>query len=75
MAAPEDFGTETCGGQSQTYCCHCYQNGSFGDDLTLEEMIEICAPYVVEAGEASDLEGARAMLQSALPQLKRWASA
>jgi len=73
MAEPEEFGTEACGGVSQEYCCYCYQQGKFEDaNMTLEEMIEACAPFLIESGEAKDADTARAMLKEFLPELKRW---
>ena len=76
MSKPEEFGTEAKGGASQEYCCYCYQNGTFEEEnMTLEEMIESSAPYAVEAGEAKDLDEARALLKEYLPTLKRWKKA
>ena len=74
MSKPEESGTEANGSASQDYCCYCYQNGKFEDEnMTLDEMIEACAPYLVEAGDAKSLDEARAMLKEYLPTLKRWA--
>ena len=74
MSNPEDFGTEANGGQNQEYCSYCYKNGAFEEaNMTLEEMIDFCAPYIVEAGEAKSLDEARAALNEYLPTLKRWA--
>ena len=73
MTRSEEFGTEKDGSKSADYCCYCYQNGEFENkDMTLEEMIEVCAPFLIEAGQASDAESARAMLNEFLPKLKRW---
>jgi len=73
MTAPEEFGTEKDGTASQDYCCYCYQQGKFDDEnMTLEEMIEACAPFLVEAGQATDVDAAREMLGEFLPNLKRW---
>jgi len=76
MSKPEDFGTEANGGVNEVYCAYCYQNGKFeGEIETVEQMIEACAPFLVEAGEAKSLEEANTMLQEFLPGLKRWAKA
>jgi len=76
MSKPEEFGTEAGGGVNQEYCAYCYQNGKFEDEnMTMEQMIEACAPFLVEAGEAKSPEEANAMLQEFLPGLKRWAKA
>ena len=76
LNAPEEFGTEKDGSKNQAYCSYCYQNGKFEDEnMTLEQMIETCVPFVVEAGDAKSPEEAQALLQEYMPQLKRWAKA
>ena len=72
LEKPEDFGTEATG-PSKDYCSHCYQNGAFTDNSTMEEMIEICIPFCREHFESD--EAARKELQTQFPTLKRWASA
>ena len=67
------FGTNADGSTNEDYCCYCYPEGAFGNpNETLEEMIESCAPFLVEDGEAKDVETAKAMLSEFLPTLKRW---
>jgi len=75
MKEPELFGTEADGTPSGTYCSYCYTNGKFEgtEAMTMEEMIDMCAPYLVEAGEAKDLNEAKATLNDYMPTLKRWA--
>ena len=76
FSSPEDFGTEAGGGKSQEYCSYCYQNGKFEDEnMSLEQMIDLCVPFVVEAGEAKSPEEAKRLLQEHMPHLKRWAKA
>nr|WP_093470970.1 zinc ribbon domain-containing protein [Paenibacillus popilliae] len=41
-------------------------------DMTMEEMIEVCVPFVVKNG--MEEQAARSMLRSYLPTLKRWAA-
>ena len=66
-------GTNADGSMSDTYCCYCYQNGAFEDpNATLEETVEVCIPYAIEAGEARTPEDARVLLREHLSQLKRW---
>ena len=56
---------------NQEYCKYCYSDGQFTNpDITMEEMIEICVPYMVENGIPED--EARKMMQEFLPNLKRW---
>jgi len=70
-----DFGKNADGSKNEDYCCYCYPEGAFNNpNETLEEMIESCAPFLVEAGEAKDNEAAKAMLSEFLPTLKRWKS-
>lgn len=54
------------------YCKMCYVDGSFTADLSLEEMIEICVPHVVDASRNMSEDEVRSMLQEFLPTLKRW---
>ena len=77
LTKPEDFGTEADGSKSSDYCCPCYENGSLygGDGMKMEEMIELCAPYAVQAGKYKDADEARTAMREFFPKLKRWASA
>ncbi|MDA7027841.1 zinc ribbon domain-containing protein [Bacillus sp. CLL-7-23] len=70
----ELFGTEADGSKNHEYCLYCYEKGAFKQpEATLEDMINLCVPYVKEAGK-SETE-ARTLLESTLPHLKRWNSA
>ena len=75
LTKPEDFGTEADGSKSSDYCCPCYENGSLygGEDMKMEEMIEICVPYAVKTGKYKDTEAAQAAMMAFFPKLKRWA--
>lgn len=68
----EFYGLETNGQKSEDYCKYCYENGSFKYDCTIDEMIEICTPHVVEGNEGMSKEQAYNMLKQFLPSLKRW---
>jgi len=70
LTKPEDFGKETDGSVNHDYCCHCYEGGSLGGDMTMEEMIEICIPFCRDHYESD--EAARAHMMSFFPKLKRW---
>ena len=67
----ESFATNADGSRNEDYCIHCYKDGAFTSDTTMEEMIEICVPFMKDhvGGE----EQARAMMTQMFPQLKRWA--
>ena len=72
MPMTEDFyGTNQDGSKNSEYCKYCYVNGAFHNpDETLEGMINVCVPYMVEQGMPE--KDARAQLNELLPQLKRW---
>lgn len=71
MTENKDFGTEKDGGASADYCCHCYQNGGFTWQATLEEAVEGNIQFWKEDGDKSDDE-ARARIMGVFPTLKRW---
>ena len=77
LAKPADFGTEADGSKSRDYCCACYENGLLygGKDMQMEDMIEICVPYAVQAGKYKDADEALTAMRDFFPTLKRWASA
>jgi len=65
------FGTNQDGTKNDDYCVYCFKDGKFTGNESLEEMIEICVPHMIEQGfEESQ---AREMLNNVLPNLKRWA--
>lgn len=70
----EMYGNQADGSKSEDYCSYCFQNGAFTSDMTMEEMIEICIPHVVEANPSMTKEKAKDMLGNFLPTLKRWSS-
>ena len=68
----ELYGTHADGGKSEDYCKYCYENGAFTFDGSLEEMIEICIPPMVQSNKGMTEEQARQMMRQFLPMLKRW---
>jgi len=72
MPMTEDFyGTNKDGSKNTEYCKYCHTDGAFHNpDETLEGMINVCVPYMVEQGMPE--KDARAQLNELLPQLKRW---
>lgn len=67
----EVLATEANGEKNPDYCIYCYENGAFKQpDLTMDEMIQVCVPFMVEEGMAQD-EATR-ILKEQLPTLKRW---
>ncbi|MEK4324759.1 zinc ribbon domain-containing protein [Paenibacillus sp. FSL R7-0297] len=66
-------GSDKEGNKTEEYCIYCYENGEFKQpDITLQEMTDLCAGYLVEEG--MDEAAARQMLGDSLPQLKRWST-
>ncbi len=63
---------EADGTLSQDWCKWCADNGEFSDNATMEEMIERCAPFMVESGSFATVDEAVSLLSIVLPQLKRW---
>lgn len=63
-------GTEADGSYSDEFCTYCYQKGSFVQELSMNEMIEVCVPHMVQAGMPE--KEARDLLASTLPNLSRW---
>ena len=59
------FGTEKGGTVNKDYCVYCYKDGSFTSECTMEEMIEICIPFMEEQGMKK--EEARGLLEKELP--------
>lgn len=76
MAKPEEFGTNADGMPSDDYCCYCFKNGAFAQELTMDEMIEHNLEYLDEFNKDSDVQftkdEARAHMKEYFPQLKRW---
>ena len=69
-------GTLADGGKCDDYCCYCYKNGAFTQDLSMDEMIENNLKYIDEwnknSGQNLTVDEARAQLKIFMPSLKRW---
>ncbi len=63
-------GTESDGELTEEYCTYCYQQGSFVQDVSMEEMIEACVPHMIASGMGE--AQARCLLEKTLPTLARW---
>jgi len=66
------LGTEADGSPSADYCSYCYKDGKFAGEMTMEEMIDFCAPMMVQANSGMTEEQARAQMHQFFPMLKRW---
>ncbi len=76
MKSSQDYGANGDGTLNQEYCTHCYQNGAFTRDVTMEEMLENNLQYLShwneETGNNYTVEEARPLLREFLSSLKRW---
>lgn len=62
-------GTNADGSKSAEYCSHCYQNGTWMLDMTVDQMQERVGGLLKKMGAPDDvLKDARATI----PGLKRW---
>lgn len=79
MLAAEHLGTEADGSVNADYCIYCYKEGVFSHTGTMEELIELCAPFHDQIkhddGSGYTREEAVALMRELFPQLKRWKKA
>ena len=68
----ENKGTEADGTPSPHYCKHCYQSGAFTGRMTMEEMIDFCAPMMAEHNPPLTPEQAKEQMRRFFPLLLRW---
>lgn len=66
------YGTEVDGSKSTDYCSYCYDKGAFTFNGTMEGMIEICIPHMVEGNQGMSPEQAKQMMEKFFPLLRRW---
>lgn len=76
LRAPDDLGTNADGGVNSEYCTHCFQEGAYTNDRSLDEMVEANLRFLGEFNQENGLsyseEEARSVLKSHLATLKRW---
>ena len=72
MTEDKQFGFNADGSKNSDYCCYCFAEGHFAKEETMEEMIESCIPFVLEAGVYPGKEAAQAAMNVFFPTLKRW---
>lgn len=72
MEEAELYGTNLDGSRNEDYCKYCFDKGEFTFKGTMEEMIEICVPHVLEANNDMTEEAERNMMSEFFPTLKRW---
>ena len=68
------LGTNADGTKNPEYCSYCWKDGAFAaPEMTMDEMIEICIPYMVANPKMGFTEeSARKLMYEMLPHLKRW---
>ena len=72
LASHEAYGTLGSGEKSGDYCAHCYQDGAFTWDCTMDEMIEFCLRFELQRTPSLDKAAARARMRQQFLTLKRW---
>ena len=65
-------GTEADGSPSADYCSYCYKDGKFAGEMTMDEMIDFCAPMMAQANPGMSEDQAKAQMHQFFPMLKRW---
>ena len=65
-------GTEADGSPSADYCSYCYKDGKFAGEMTMEQMIDFCAPMMAQANPGMTQDQAKAQMHQFFPMLKRW---
>lgn len=72
LTSAEMYSTNADGSKNEDYCSYCYQSGKFTSEMSMDEMIEFCVPYVLQDAPGMSADAARSMLRETYPQLKRW---
>jgi len=65
-------GSEADGSVNPHYCKYCYDKGRFTGDMTMEEMIDFCAPAMAQSTPGMTQEAAKEQMRQYFPQLLRW---
>lgn len=68
----ELLGTEKDGSKNQDYCIYCYKDGVFTQDYSMEDMIELCADFVMKEDKNANREEEIRKMKEYFPKLKRW---
>lgn len=72
MEGKEDlYGLNADGSLSEDYCKHCFENGMFTTECTMEEMIDFCAKHIAEQNLGTE-EELRGKMLKVYPTFKRW---
>lgn len=74
LTDPLQYGTDEHGNATKDYCKWCYDQGDYTYPITMEAMIEDCAPRLAE-NTGMTLDEAVSLMGAVLPDLKRWKQA
>ena len=66
------YGKNADGTTNPHYCNYCYNHGRFTSDMTMDQMIEHCAPHLAASGSGITRDEARQLMKAFFPTLKRW---
>ena len=71
-ASDEMLGTNADGSANSDYCKYCFADGTFTQDVAMDEMIDICVPIMASANTGMSEDEARKRMGEFFPTLKRW---
>ena len=71
IAQEEHIGTNRDGSPNRDYCVFCFKDGSFIQDMNLDEFIEHSLQFAPQVGISE--ENFKNYCNETLPTLKRWA--
>ena len=66
-----ELGTEADGSPSPDYCSYCYKGGQFKGEMTMEEMIDFCAPMMAQANPGMTEDQAKTQMHQFFPMHTR----
>ena len=70
IISKEQLGINKDGSINNDYCKYCYKDGDFIDKVSMEEYIEMCSQYGLQAGMSN--EEMKDYCTKLFPTLKRW---
>lgn len=75
LTKTEEIATNQDGTANEDYCIYCFKDGAFTEDMSMEQMIDFCAPFMVKETPGMTEEQAKAQMNAFFPKLKRWEKA
>jgi hypothetical protein len=72
LTGNQNLGTNADGSPNPDYCLYCFKDGKFTSEMTMDEMIEFCVPFVSKGNPWPDAAAARQAMKEMFPALKRW---